>query len=487
MDLLTSFLSLLHPIVLLFYFITILVVVFVIILENRNPVKTISWVLVLVLLPVIGFVFFIFFGQNLRKEKIIAKKGLHNQLRLSKMADSQVSKLSDGDLFVSNSLRDKRKIISLLLNNSNSIVTINNKVEILKDGEETFNSMISAIEEAKEYIHLEYYIFVEDDIGSKIKDILIKKASEGVKVRIIVDDVGSWQLKKPFFKEMKDAGIEAYSFLKVRFPTFTSKVNYRNHRKILIVDGKVGFLGGVNIADRYLYGKPQLGPWRDTHLKVEGDSVHSLQSIFLTDWYFVSQEELYTKEFFPLTNIIGNTMLQIVASGPDSDWPGIMMGIFQAIASAKEYVYIATPYFMVNEGVLMALKTAAMGNVDVKIILPEKSDSRITHLSTRSFIREMLDANVKIYFYHTGFIHSKVMIIDDMVSKVGSANMDFRSFEHNYEVEAFIYDREIALELKSQFNEDLKNSYLVTIEQWIKRPPIQKIKESFARLISPLL
>lgn len=487
MDLLTSFLSLLHPIVLLFYFITILVVVFVIILENRNPVKTISWVLVLVLLPVIGFVFFIFFGQNLRKEKIIAKKGLRNQLQLSQMAESQVTKLSDGELFVTESLKDKRKIISLLLNNSNSIITINNKVEILKDGEETFRSMISAIEEAKEYIHLEYYIFVEDGIGNKIKDILIKKASEGVKVRIIVDDVGSWQLKKPFFKEMEDAGIEAYPFLKVRFPTFTSKVNYRNHRKILIVDGKVGFLGGVNIADRYLYGKPQLGSWRDTHLKVEGDSVHSLQSIFLTDWYFVSQEELYDKEFFPVSNAIGNTMLQIVASGPDSDWPGIMMGIFQAISSAKKYVYIATPYFMPNEGVLMALKAAAMGNVDVRIILPEKSDSHIIHLSTRSFIREMLDANVKIYFYNTGFIHSKVMVVDDIISKVGSSNMDFRSFEHNFEVEAFIFNEEIALELKSQFEDDIKNSYLVITENWVKRPPIQKIKESFARLISPLL
>lgn len=487
MDLLTSFLSLLHPIVLLFYFITILVVVFVIILENRNPVKTISWVLVLVLLPVVGFVFFIFFGQNLRKEKIIAKKGLRNQQQLSQMAESQVTKLSDGELFVTESLKDKRKIISLFLNNSNSIITINNKVEILKDGEETFSSMIAAIEEAKEYIHLEYYIFVEDEIGSKIKEILIRKASEGVKVRIIVDDVGSWQLKKPFFKEMEEAGIEAYSFLKVRFPTFTSKVNYRNHRKILIVDGEVGFLGGVNIADRYLYGKPTLGPWRDTHLKIEGDSVHSLQSIFLTDWYFVSQEELYDKEFFPTSNTIGNTMLQIVASGPDSDWPGIMMGIFQAIASAKKYVYIATPYFMVNEGVLMALKAAAMGNVDVRIILPEKSDSRITHLSTRSFIREMLDANVKIYFYNTGFIHSKVMIVDDIISKVGSSNMDFRSFEHNFEVEAFIFNEEIALELKSQFEEDIKNSYLITIENWVKRPPIQKIKESFARLISPLL
>lgn len=487
MDLLTSFLSLLHPIVLLFYFITILVVVFVIILENRNPVKTISWVLVLVLLPVVGFVFFIFFGQNLRKEKIIAKKGLRNQQQLSQMAESQVTKLSDGELFVTESLKDKRKIISLFLNNSNSIITINNKVEILKDGEETFSSMIAAIEEAKEYIHLEYYIFVEDEIGSKIKEILIRKASEGVKVRIIVDDVGSWQLKKPFFKEMEEAGIEAYSFLKVRFPTFTSKVNYRNHRKILIVDGEVGFLGGVNIADRYLYGKPTLGPWRDTHLKIEGDSVHSLQSIFLTDWYFVSQEELYDKEFFPTSNTIGNTMLQIVASGPDSDWPGIMMGIFQAIASAKKYVYIATPYFMVNEGVLMALKAAAMGNVDVRIILPEKSDSRITHLSTRSFIREMLDANVKIYFYNTGFIHSKVMIVDDIISKVGSSNMDFRSFEHNFEVEAFIFNEEIALELKSQFKEDIKNSYLITIENWVKRPPIQKIKESFARLISPLL
>lgn len=487
MSFLTGFLNLLHPAVLVVYLATILLVVLVVILENRNPVKTISWILVLVLLPIIGFIIFVFFGQNLRKEKIIAKKGLRNQRYLSQLANSQATRLWEGELFDNQAVEDKRKLISLLLNNSNSVITIGNKVEILKDGDETFNSMIKAIEEAEYYIHLEYYIFVEDGIGNKIKEILKKKSSEGVEVRIIVDDVGSWELKKPFFKEMEEAGIEAYSFLQVRFPTFTSKVNYRNHRKILIIDGKIGFLGGVNIADRYLYGKPMFGPWRDTHLKVEGDAVQSLQTIFLTDWYFVSQEELYDNKYFPKTEPVGKNMVQIVSSGPDSDWPGIMMGIFQAISSAKKYIYIATPYFMPNEGVLMALKTAAMGNVDVRIILPEKSDSKITHLSTRSFIREMLDANVKIYFYTKGFIHSKVMIVDDIVSKVGSSNMDFRSFEHNYEVEAFIYDEKIALELKSQFKEDLVNSYLVTIIKWIKRPQIEKIKESFARLISPLL
>ena len=487
MELFHNFINILNPIVWVLYLITILVVVVVTILENRNPVKTISWVLVLILLPVVGFIFFIFFGQNLRKEKIIARKGLRNHQRLSKLAHSQITRLWGGELFDVEAIEEKKKLISLLLNNSKSVVTVGNKIKVLNNGKATFNSIIEEMEKAKKFIHLEYYIFTDDTIGQKIKKILKKKAAEGVEVRLIVDDVGSWELKKVFFEEIKTAGIQAYSFLQVRFPSFTSKVNYRNHRKIIVVDGNVGFLGGVNIADRYIDGTASMGMWRDTHLRIEGDAVNTLQTIFLTDWFFVSQIELYDKKYFPTEPPSGNKLVQIVASGPDSDWPAIMMGIFQAVAAAKQYVYIATPYFMPNESVLMALKTAAMGNVDVRIIIPEKSDAFITHLSSRSFIKEMLDANVKIYFYNKGFLHSKVMIIDDIISMVGSANMDFRSFEHNFEVSAFVFDKETALELKHSFEKDLTNSKLITLNKWVKRPNIEKIKESFARLISPLL
>ena len=487
MEIFHHLIGIINPIATGLYVVSILVVVLFTILENRNPVKTISWVLVLILLPVIGFIFFIFFGQNLRKEKIIARKGLRNHESLSRLAHAQINQLTEGEKFPSAEIEEKRNLISLLLNNSNAVVTIGNRIDILNNGIPTFEAIFAELKKATQFIHLEYYIFSDDNIGRKVKKLLKEKAAEGIEIRLIVDDVGSWELNKDFFEEMWASNIQVYSFLQVRFPAFTSKVNYRNHRKIIIIDGQIGFLGGINIADRYLHGSKKLGIWRDTHLRIEGDAVNTLQSIFLTDWFFVCQTELSNPKYFPTKQPTGNKLVQIVASGPDTDWPGIMLGIFQAVASAKKYVYIATPYFMPTEGVLMALKTAAMGNIDVRILIPEKSDAFITHLSSHSFIREMLDANVKFYFYQKGFLHSKVMIIDDIVSMVGSANMDFRSFEQNFEVSAFVFDKETALELRKTFEEDLADSRLIVPEDWMNRSKKEKIKESFARLVSPLL
>jgi cardiolipin synthase A/B len=487
MESLQNFLNIVNPFIIGIYVISILFVVVFTVLENRNPLKTISWVLVLIMLPVIGFIFFIFFGQNFRKEKIIARKGLRNVDLLSNLAHAQIHRISEGEMFDNHALEQHRNLITMLLNNSNAVVTIGNSVKILQNGTATFDAILQALENAKQFIHLEYYIFDNDEIGGKIIEILKRKTAEGVEVRMIVDDVGSWELKKPFFSEMWDAGIQIYSFLQVRFPNLTSRVNYRNHRKILIIDGHTGFIGGINIADRYQYGSERYGIWRDTHVKIEGDAVNTLQTVFLTDWYFVSQKEIHDRKYFPTKEPAGQKMVQIVASGPDSDWPAIMMGIFQAIVSSRKYVYIATPYFMPSESVLLALKTAALGGVDVRILIPERSDAFVTLLSSRSFIREMLDADVKFYFYQKGFLHSKVMVVDDSLGIVGSANMDFRSFEQNFEVTAFIFDELTAMELKNTFLDDLKESREITLDEWPQRPKIQKIKESFARLVSPLL
>jgi cardiolipin synthase len=465
------------PFLILAYAISILLVVVVIILENRSPLKTIAWSMVLLMLPGLGIIFYVFFGQNYRKEKIIARKGLKNHENLISLAKAQIANLSDGNLLSNNSAKRKRNIVQLLLNNSNSIFTIGNKVKILQNGRETFDAMLESIENATKYIHLVYYIFEDDMIGAKA----------GVEVRMIVDDVGSWELKKPFFNELRSAGIQVESFLQVRFPWLTSKVNYRNHRKILVVDGEVGFMGGINIADRYLNGSKEYGIWRDTHMMIEGDAVNSLQAIFLIDWYFVSQNELADLKYFPSRTPVGNKAMQIVASGPDSDWPAIMMGIFEAIASADSYVYIATPYFMPSESVLMAIKSAALGGVDVRILIPSKSDAFVTLLSSRSYIRELLESGVKVYKYEKGFLHSKTIIVDDLIGSIGSANMDFRSFEQNFEVTSFVYDEEFALQLKGIYMEDLRNSSPIILEEWVKRSVWEKTKESFARLFSPLL
>lgn len=475
------------PFLIVAYAISILLVVLVVILENRSPLKTISWSMVLLLLPGLGIIFYLFFGQNLRKEKIIARKGLKNHENLLSLANSQITKLSEGNLLSNNSAKRKRNIVHLLLNNSSSIFTVGNKVQILNNGKETFNSIIESLKQAQEFIHFEYYIFEDDHIGNQITEILIEKAQQGVEVRIIVDDVGSWVLKLKFFKKLRKAGIEIESFLKVRFPWFTSKVNYRNHRKIIIIDGVIGFMGGINIADRYLKGSEDFGIWRDTHMKVEGDAVNMLQTIFLIDWYFVKQKELADLKYFPIKDPVGDKAVQIASSGPDSDWPAIMMGFFEAIASAENYVFIATPYFMPTESVLTAIKTAAMGGVDVRILIPAKSDAFITLLCSRSYIKELLEAGVKVFQYEKGFLHSKTLVTDDIIASIGSANMDFRSFEQNFEVTSFIYDEEIALALKNVYLDDLTNSSEIKLEEWIKRPVWEKSKESFARLFSPLL
>jgi len=487
MDFIDSIPPLVVNIVKVAYVFAMLAIVFMVMLENRSPLKAIPWMLVLLFVPVLGVVFYVFFGQNLRKEKIIRRKGLKNHDLISEIAHSQSHKLADGNMEEVPQVDSNKKLIQMFLNNSSSILTIGNEVDVLNNGVQTFEAIIEAMEQARYSIHLQYYIFDEDEIGNRILDILKDKAAKGVEVRMIVDDVGSWELKRSFFKNLQSYGIEVYSFLTVRFPSLTSKVNYRNHRKIVVVDGEVGFLGGLNVADRYIKGNPAYGIWRDMHLRITGDAVNALQSVFFIDWYFVSQKDIADPKYFPHKKPEGDKLVQIVTSGPDSDWPGIMMGYYQAISNAKKYVYITTPYFMPGENVLMALKASAMGGVDVRIIIPEKSDAYFTALCTKSYIKEMLLAGVKFYFYQPGFLHSKMMVIDDEVSTIGTTNMDFRSFEQNYEVNAFIYDEQKAIEIKSYFMDDLGESVLIDFETWRKRPRWQKAKESFARLFSPLL
>ncbi len=469
------------------YSATILVVVILIIMENRSPLKTIAWILVLMLLPGLGIVFYIFFGQNLRKEKIIARKGLKNDELLISMAHAQIERLSDGDLANHPAIQAKQHIIKLLLNNSNSVVTVGNKVTILNNGKDTFDEIIDAIECAEHFIHIEYYIFADDNIGRRIVDILKRKAAQGIEVRMIVDDVGSWELKRRFFDDLRKSGIEIESFLQVRFPKFTSRVNYRNHRKIVIVDGQIGFLGGINVADRYIENSTDNIFWRDMHLKIEGDAVNPLQIVFLTDWYFVRQQELADAKYFPHHKPSGDKLVQITASGPDTDWPAIKMGIFHAIASARKYVYIATPYLMPGETILMALKTAAMGGVDVRLLIPQKSDAIVTGYGSHSYVKELLEANVKVYFYTRGFLHSKTLVADDILSTIGSTNIDIRSFDQNFEVNAFIMDEALAIEMRDIFINDLQDARKIDIDSWRRRPLKQKAKESFARIFSPLM
>lgn len=471
----------------IFYFLTVIFIAVLIILENRNPVKTISWILVLVLLPFIGFVIYLFFGQEYRKTKMYSRKGLKDLEKLRKLTLVQLDNLPKNQFQISDRLYTKKRLINLLLSNSNAILTNNNEVKVLRNGKETFPEIFNAIDNASHHIHLEYYIVEDDTIGNQLRELLIKKAREGVEVRFIYDDVGSWELKRKFIRSMREAGVRVDCFMRVRFPMLTSKVNYRNHRKILVVDGQTAFVGGLNFADRYQKGIAGIGHWRDTHLKLTGGGATALQIIFMADWYFVSKEIFKGVKYFKPFEVGNGKLVQVSASGPDSDWESIGQAYFSAIASATDSVYISTPYLMPTADIMTALKTSALGGIDVRIIVPGLSDAIFPKWGTNSYIEELLEAGVKIYFYKAGFTHSKVIVVDGIFSSVGTANLDFRSLETNFEVNAMIYDEEIANTLSTQFLEDQKKSEEVVLEQWIKRPRISKIKESFARILSPML
>ncbi len=474
-------------IVSILWVLTALFTIIVIILENRDPVKTLSWILVVLLIPGLGIVLYIMFGQYYRKQKIFSRKELKDLERIKILSQKQINDLNGLMEGQNDNIRSKSNIMMLLLNNSKALLTEYNAVKILAGGEETFDSIIEAIEGATDHIHMEFYKWESDKIGERFREVLIKKASEGVTIRLIYDDVGSWKIGIDYIKSLKKAGIEVYAFMPVQFPFFTSKANYRNHRKIVVIDGKIGFVGGINIADKYLYGTKKLGMWRDTHLRIEGEAVHSLQTIFSVDWYFVSKVIIGShSRYFPQLDKKDQNLIQITACGPDSDWASIMQSYFVAISSAKKSVYISTPYFSPNESVRTALHALALSGVEVKIMLPSKSDSTVSYWNSFSYIGRMLEAGIEVYLYERGFNHSKVLMVDEVFSSVGTANFDNRSFDLNFEVNALIYNEEVTMELTRLFEKDLKDCQQVLISQWKKRPLTQKIKESLSRMLGPL-
>jgi cardiolipin synthase len=460
------------------YFVIIIGTIIVVILDNRNPVKTMAWVLVLFFLPVVGLAFYFFFGRSTRKEKLISKKG-YTRLIKRPMAEYQAQKAFKYP-------EDQHQLMRFFRKINNALPFEGNKIEVYTDGLSMLQSLIKEISKAQHHIHLQFYIFEDDSVGRLLRDLLMDKARQGVEVRLLYDDVGCWRVPHAFYEEMRGAGIEVRSFLKVRFPLFTSKVNYRNHRKIVVIDGRVAFTGGMNIALRYMRGF-SWGIWRDTHIKIEGKAVYGLQTSFLTDWYVVDRTLITSSRYFPEVEACGNALIQIVTSDPVGEWRDIMQGLLIAISSSRKYFYIQTPYLLPTEPILLALKTAALAGVDIRIMIPECADTWLTHLGSLSYLDDMMRAGVKIYLYQKGFLHSKLMVSDDTLSTVGSTNMDFRSFEHNFEVNAFMYDTASALALKEIFLQDQKDAILLQRKTWMKRPWYQKAKESIVRLLAPLL
>jgi len=479
--------SVLWNVLAVLYLITVFSICLMIVFENRNPVKTLAWLLVILLVPVAGVVIYVLFGRYYRKQKIYSRKGMADSRRLAAHANRQVVTLPRVLADESEAVRSKGHLIHLMLNNNRSLLTSDNKIDLLVNGKQTFPAMLDSIASATNYIHLESYRIEPDTLGTGFRELLERKAREGVKVRVIFDDVGSWNIHKPYLREMRASGVQIFPFMPVRFPSFSSKINYRNHRKILVVDGRVGFVGGLNIADKYLHGLPDLGPWIDTHLKLEGEAVAALDRVFISDWDFVSGAELKPESFLKHVIKTGNRCLvQVASSGPDTDWATIMQVYFSAIATAKSSIYLTSPYFSPDESILTALKTAALSGVDVRMIFPKHSDSIISNWNTRSYITELLEAGVRIFLYENGFIHSKYLLVDSVFSSVGSPNVDVRSFDLDFEVTALIYDQEFAARLGVLFEEDLENCKEVVMPKWVKRRRRERYKESMARIFGPL-
>lgn len=462
----------------LLYVIVILGTVIVVISQNRNTLKTISWVVVLLMLPILGFVIYYLFGEDHRRKRLISKKMYkkinHKSLEQLQMPESLVPPL------------EYEGLTTLLNRMKESPLYDGNTVTFYNNGKEKFEALFDEIKKAKHHIHIQYYIYMDDVIGTELKELLIEKAKEGIEIRLSFDDVGSWKVKDRFFREMEKHGIEVQPFLKVRFPVLTNRVNYRNHRKIVVIDGTVGFMGGMNVADRYI-DSYEKGIWRDSHIKIEGKAVHGLQTSFIIDWFLSRKQLLSSRVYFPQLSAHGDTMMQIVTSGPTGEYREIYQGIFYAISNAKKCINIQTPYFIPTDSLSLAIRSAALSGVDVRLMLPEVSDSRLVNIASQSYIRDMLKAGVKVYFFKAGFIHSKLITIDDSLTIIGSANMDVRSYELNFEVNAFIYDEKVAVDAVQIYEDDLKNSEQLVLEEWGKRSGFRKFLESVMRLFAPLL
>ncbi|MGM9773741.1 MAG: cardiolipin synthase [Candidatus Egerieousia sp.] len=463
------------------------------ILRRQDPVKTLSWISVMILLPYIGVILYVAFGQNLRKRNAFRRKKIADLKSKKELADEEADGIKKyPDLFPSG-YKQFRKLVCQNLNSSYSLLDLNNDIEFYFRGKEALDAMFEAIEKAEHHIHLQTYILEDDTVGQRFTNLLMEKAKSGVEVRLLIDGMGGLHLKKKFLNKLSESGIEVLVFSPVMFSLL---VNFRNHRKILVVDGKVGFLGGVNIADRYYYGTEQ-GDWYDTQIRIRGESVFSLQAAFLLDRYFVLNKRIgYSKKYYPhieqlkhakKEGRVPNFYSQIITSGPDSDWASIMQCYFTAMTTATKHIYIISPYFTPNESILNAIKVAALGEIDVRVMLPEKSDSITSHYCTRSYISELLDAGVKVYLFKEGFNHSKVISVDGKMCIVGSANMDIRSFEHNFEVMSVIYSNECTKIVEEKFLADIKECTMLSKSMWKKRFWGDKLKEAFFRLLSPLL
>ncbi len=447
-----------------------------------RPTKTLAWMLAIFTIPVGGMLFYLLLGRNRRKNKLFKLKRTDDISTYLKKAESHYDAVTEEEY------QEHQKLIRLIIRNCGFAPSAGNKLKLLKNGNATFQAIFESLQKATDFIHLQYYIFEDGELAEGLFELFAQKIKEGVQIRILYDGIGSKSLSKKYIKKLRKAGVEIYSFLPVRFGKFLSSINYRNHRKIIVIDNKIAFTGGINISDKYVTGDPTLGIWHDMHLQLEGPVVHSLQAIFVMDWYLVSNKEnILSPLYFTTYKKMGTMTAQTVHSGPDEDFSATQQLYFSLINEAKDYIYIANPYIIPGEAILEALKVAALSGVEVRLLLSDISDSTIVRWCVRSYFEGLMEAGVKIYLFSDGFLHSKTIVVDDTVSSVGTTNLDIRSFEQNYEVNVIIYDDTFAIELKNDFLSDCKQSVQLNYATFVNRSWIEKLKEGMAKVFSPIL
>ncbi|ALS28697.1 cardiolipin synthase [Paenibacillus sp. 32O-W] len=452
----------------------------VLINEYCRPQKAVAWLAILMVFPLIGFAAYYFIGKEYsRVDPARCKTNRALAPLKEKLADRCAQRLPPET--VRQHVGDER-MQAMLHNNLFLPIAVCNQTTVYTEGTEAFAAMFESISLAKVYIHIEFYIIRDDEIGKRFQQLLIRKSREGVNVRLLYDGIGCLRLRKTYLRELKDAGVEIGCFAPP-VPAFLNKrINYRNHRKIVVVDGEVGFIGGLNVGDEYLGRKAEIGYWRDTHFRIKGDAVLWIQYTFARDWFVVKRQLLDDPVYYPVRPAQGNEFVQMIKSGPDET---ILELIFTLIVSAKKRIYIETPYFIPDPAVFLALKTAAMRGVDVRVIIPAVPDSKVVYWASLSFVQDLLQAGIRFYRYQKGFIHAKVVICDETACS-GSANLDMRSFIGQFEINAMFFDGQVVNRLVADFFRDLGESEEIVPAEFEKRPKSQKRKEIFARLLSPL-
>ncbi len=471
------------------FYINIILGITIIFFQRRDPTSVWAWLLLLYFIPIVGFFLYLVIGHDYHKSKMFRIKEVEDELNGA--IKKQENRIFNNEFSISDErVREYSDLVLFNLETSSAIYSEDNKVKVFTDGNAKFDDLIEEMKKATKFIHIQYYIISKGELFDRIFEVLKKKVAQGVEVRVLYDSMGGRDLGRKNVKRMKQAGIKVGEFFPAFLGRFQMRFNYRNHRKIVVIDGKYAYVGGFNVGDEYISKKKKFGYWRDTHLKIEGAAVNDLHIRFLLDWNYTAKENLFGIEKYfnnkPL-HYNRNVGVQIISSGPDSKRQEIRDNYLRLINKAKERIYVQTPYFIPDDSVLQALKIAALSGVDVRLMIPCKPDHPFVYWATYSYAGDLIDAGVRCYCYEAGFLHAKGMVVDGLVSCYGTANMDRRSFALNFEVNAVVYDPDVSWQLEKKFLEDLTKCREITRFNYNRRTLWIRFKEQISRLLAPLM